>query len=56
MKIAVTADAHLRTGARHPERYHALEHAFDNTVAAGLDNLTIAAYLFYKDPQNYSDV
>ena len=55
MKIAVTADAHLRTGARHPERYNALENVFDQTVAAGIENLIIAGDLFDKDFQDYSE-
>ena len=55
MKIAVTADAHLRTGAGHPERYNALENVFDQTVEAGIENLIIAGDLFDKDFQDYSE-
>ena len=55
MKIAVTADAHLRAGAGHPERYNALENVFVQTVAAGIETLIIAGDLFDKDFQNYSE-
>ena len=55
MKIAVTADAHLRTGATHPERYHALENVFEQTVDTGIETLIIAGDLFDKDFQNYSE-
>lgn len=55
MKIAVTADAHLRTRASHRERYNALENIFEQTTAAGIENLIIAGDLFDKDFQNYSE-
>ena len=55
MRIAVTADAHLRTEASHPERYNALENVFEQTVAAGIEHLVIAGDLFDKDFQNYSE-
>jgi len=55
MKIAVTADAHLRAGAGHPERYNALGNVFDQTVEAGIENLIIAGDLFDKDFQDYSE-
>lgn len=55
MKIAVTADVHLRAGAEHPERYKALENIFEQTAAAGIENLIIAGDLFEKDFQNYSE-
>ena len=55
MKIAITADAHLRTGAEYPERYNALENVFEQTVAAGIEDLIIAGDLFDKDFQNYSE-
>lgn len=53
MKIAITADAHLK--AEHPERYNALENVFEQTVAAGLEDLIIAGDLFNEDMQNYSE-
>ena len=55
MKIAVTADAHLRTGVGYTERLNALENVFDQTVEAGIENLIIAGDLFDKDFQNYSE-
>jgi exonuclease SbcD len=55
MRIAVTADAHLKTGAEHPERYRALESIFEQTIATGIENLIIAGDLFDKDSQNYSE-
>ena len=55
MKIAVTADAHLRSGTERPERYHALKNVFAKTVAAGIDTLIIAGDLFDKDFQEYSE-
>lgn len=55
MRIAVTADAHLRTRDSHPERYNALEDVFEQTVEAGVEHLIIAGDLFDKDFQNYSE-
>jgi exonuclease SbcD len=55
MRIAVTADAHLKTGAEHPERCRALENIFEQTIASGIENLIIAGDLFDKDSQNYSE-
>jgi DNA repair exonuclease SbcCD nuclease subunit len=55
MKIAVSADAHLRTRASHPERYNALENIMEQAVAARIENLIIAGDLFDKDFQNYSE-
>jgi DNA repair exonuclease SbcCD nuclease subunit len=55
MKIAVTADVHLRTRDSHPERYNALEDVFEQTVEAGVEHLIIAGDLFDKDFQNYSE-
>ncbi|TFG62350.1 MAG: hypothetical protein E4H28_07765, partial [Gemmatimonadales bacterium] len=55
MRIAVTADAHLRTVASHPERYNALEDVFKQSVEAGIENLIIAGDLFDTDFQNYAE-
>jgi exonuclease SbcD len=55
MRLAVTADAHLRIGSTHPERKNALEDVFRQTVEAGIDTLIIAGDLFDKDFQNYSE-
>lgn len=55
MKIAVTADVHLRTRAEHPERYNALENIFEQIGAEGIENLLIAGDLFDKNFRSYSD-
>ena len=41
MKIAVTADLHLRTGGEHPERYAALEDILEQTRDIGIKHLII---------------
>ena len=53
MKIAITADVHLRKG--HPERYNALEDIFKQTMAENIEHLIIAGDLFDHDLQNYSE-
>ena len=55
MKIAVTADVHLRTGGEHPERYVALENILEQTRDIGIKHLIIAGDLFDKELQNYSE-
>jgi DNA repair protein SbcD/Mre11 len=55
MKIAITADVHLKAGAAHPERVSALENVFEQTTAASIDALIIAGDLFDEDFQNYSE-
>ena len=55
MKIAVTADAHLRTSGEHPERYAALENILEQTRDIGIEHLIIAGDLFDKEFQNYSE-
>jgi exonuclease SbcD len=55
MKMAVTADVHLRTRAERPERYNALENIFEQTSAEGIENLLIAGDLFDKDFRSYSE-
>ena len=49
MKVAVTADVHLRTRLDHPERYNALENIFEQIEAEGIHTLIIAGDLFDKD-------
>lgn len=46
MKIAITADIHLTTSERHPERYHALENILDQMVEQDINTLIIAGDLF----------
>lgn len=55
MKIAITADVHLRTREDHPERYNALENIIEQIVAENIETLIIAGDLFDKDFRNYSD-
>jgi len=55
VKIAITADAHLRTMASHPERYNALEDVFKQSIEDGIENLIIAGDLFDKDFQSYAE-
>lgn len=46
MKIAITADLHLTSRERHPERYHALENILDQLVDQKITTLIIAGDLF----------
>lgn len=55
MKIAITADIHLKTEAETPERYNALKNIFKQIEEKGLTHLIIAGDLFDKDFSNYND-
>ncbi len=55
MRISITADIHLRTGAEHSERYNALENIFEQTITEGIENLLIVGDLFDKDFRSYSE-
>jgi DNA repair protein SbcD/Mre11 len=55
MKTAVTADLHLRTRDRTPERYGALENILAQLKSEDIDSLVIAGDLFDHDFHNYSD-
>ncbi|MCX8034397.1 MAG: metallophosphoesterase [Thermodesulfovibrio sp.] len=55
MKIAITADVHLKTRDETPERYKALENIFQQIVNRDITNLIIAGDLFDKDFANYSE-
>jgi DNA repair exonuclease SbcCD nuclease subunit len=46
MKIAITADVHLTSYDRHPERYRALENIMDQLVEQNIEKLIIAGDLF----------
>ena len=53
MKIAITADVHLTSQEKNPERYHALENTLDQLVGLKIETLIIAGDLFdatCKDP------
>ena len=49
MKIAITADCHLRKG--HSERTSTLEEVFKETDKSGIEHLIIAGDLFDEDPE-----
>ena len=55
MKIAITADIHLRTRAEYPERYMALENIFKQASVESIENLLISGDLFDKDFRSYSE-
>ncbi len=55
MKIAVTADIHLRSKKEHPERYNALSNILDQMLAEGINTLIIAGDLFDTEAQNYPE-
>ena len=55
MKIAITADVHLRTEGEHPERYAALENILEQTRDIDIKHLIIAGDLFDTEFQNYSE-
>lgn len=46
MKIAITADVHLTSEERNPERYHALRNILQQLVTLEIDQLIIAGDLF----------
>lgn len=55
MKIAITADLHLKTKDDCPERYNVLENIIQVLEADNIDNLLIAGDLFDKDFHNYTE-
>lgn len=55
MKIAITADVHLRTQTETPERYSALESILKEIQRKGIKNLLIAGDTFDKEFSNYND-
>ena len=52
MKIAITADVHLTSYERNPERYHALENILDQLVDDNINTLIIAGDLFDSSCNN----
>lgn len=46
MKIAITADVHLTSYEKHPERFNALKNILDQMVDQNIDKLIIAGDLF----------
>ncbi|MFC1564680.1 exonuclease SbcCD subunit D [candidate division KSB1 bacterium] len=55
MKIAVTADVHLRSRKEYPERYNALENILDQMNGENINVLVIAGDLFDTEVQNYAE-
>lgn len=55
MKIAITADVHLKKLNETPERYMALEDIFQQLKNTNIDYLIIAGDLFDRDFSNYSE-
>jgi DNA repair exonuclease SbcCD nuclease subunit len=54
VKIAITADIHLKTDREYPERFNALKNILDQLVDEGIRDLIIAGDLFDINSQNYS--
>ncbi|MGZ5501776.1 MAG: metallophosphoesterase, partial [Nitrososphaeraceae archaeon] len=54
MKIAITADIHLKTNKEYPERYNVLKNMVDQLLEEGISTLIIAGDLFDIKSQNYS--
>ena len=55
MKIAFTADNHLTTRSKNPERFQALENIFKQCEENGVQLLVIAGDLFDQDLPNYAE-
>lgn len=55
MKIAITADFHLTTLERNPERYHALENILQQMLENDIRTLVIAGDLFDASSRNYAE-
>ncbi len=55
MKIAVTADLHLTTRSKHPERYNALENILEQMMKLGIRQLLMVGDTFDQSSQNYAE-
>lgn len=55
MKLAITADLHLKTRQQTPDRYQAFENILQQISRRGIKHLIIAGDLFDKDFPNYSE-
>jgi DNA repair exonuclease SbcCD nuclease subunit len=55
MKIAITADLHLKSKEKSPERWNALSNIVDKMISEDIKTLIIAGDLFNEESQNYSD-
>jgi len=54
MKIAITADCHLRSDNDRPARYAALENILEQMLALEIGTLMVAGDLFDRDANNYA--
>ena len=54
MKIAITADIHLKSDGKYPERLNALKNILDQLLEENIENLIVAGDLFDLESQNYS--
>lgn len=55
MRVAITADAHLRSRAATPGRYAALENILQQSIDQGFEKVIIAGDLFDDSQPSYSD-
>jgi len=55
MKVAITADVHLKAKNEAPERFNALQNIFQQIKERQINNLIIAGDLFDKEFYNYSE-
>ncbi|MEA2016521.1 MAG: metallophosphoesterase [Actinomycetota bacterium] len=55
MKIAITADIHLKTKKETPARWNALSNICDKILSYNINTLIIAGDLFDRESQNYPD-
>lgn len=55
MKIAFTADIHLRSKDEYPERFNALINILDQLLTENINTLIVAGDLFDAKGQNYSE-
>ncbi len=55
MKIALTADVHLTSIDKHPERFNALEDILDQLLKEGITKLVVAGDLFDEALPNYKE-
>lgn len=55
MKIAITADNHLTTNEKHPDRFAVIDDVFRKCGKLGVELLIIAGDLFDQSLQNYAD-
>jgi len=55
LKVAVTADLHLTTRKKNPERFHALEDILKTCYAEKIRHLIVAGDLFDAESRHYSD-